>query len=66
MVVMIMLRDKRQVDVKTRRIAATGGAVGISLAATLVGLSARSKINSHFGGFESVVPVRKILVFCQL
>lgn len=29
-------------------------------------LSARSKINSHFGGFESVVPVRKILVFCQL
>lgn len=39
MVVMIMLRDKRQVDVKTRRIAATGGAVGISLAATLVGLS---------------------------
>jgi hypothetical protein len=36
---MIMLRDKRQVDVKTRRIVATGGAVGISLAATLVGLS---------------------------
>ncbi len=36
---MIMLRDKRQVDVKSRRIAATGGAVGFSLAALLIGLS---------------------------